>query len=255
MRKFLIAGNWKMYKTKDDAVDFIYQINDKMPSINAVRTVICAPFTCLRALVKRQGDNLRIGAENMHFMDEGAFTGEISAVMLKSIQVTYVILGHSERRQYFNETDEDLNKKIKQALKYELIPILCVGESLSQREAGVTNQFIKSQLDADLLSLSADEVSRIVIAYEPIWAIGTGRTATSSQANETIKYIRDYIKGHFGESVAEDLTILYGGSVNTKNAQELLSEREIDGALIGGASLNPNTFLELVKIATNIVKQ
>jgi triosephosphate isomerase len=254
MRDLVIAGNWKMFKTKDEAVDFIYDIVLKVPSKYKVATVICAPFVDLRALVKRQGPNLRIGAQNMHYLDEGPFTGEVSALMLHSIQVTYVILGHSERRTFYNETDEILNRKIKNALQHELVPILCVGESLETREQGNTNEFIKGQLAKDLESLAPVEVQKIVIAYEPIWAIGTGRTATALMADETMGFIRNEIKTRFGEKTASKIKIIYGGSVNPKNIQELLQQENIDGALIGAASLKVESFLEMVSIASKIKK-
>ena len=187
MRKPIIAGNWKMFKTRDEALDFIYQVNNRMPSLEDVDTVICAPFPVLRCLVKRQGENLRIGAQNMHFEEQGAFTGEIAPSMLTNIGVTYVIIGHSERRAMFNETDESCNKKVHQAFNHGLKPILCVGESLEEREGGKTEEVLKVQLTDGLKGI--EDLTKIVIAYEPVWAIGTGKTATSEQANETIGFI------------------------------------------------------------------
>ena len=245
MRKPIIAGNWKMFKTRDEAINFILQVNDKMPSIDKVDTVVCAQFTALRCLVKRQMENLRIGAQNMHWADEGAYTGEVSGLMLKSIGVSYVIIGHSERRQYFNETDEDINKKLKKAFEVDLTPILCVGESLEQREGGKTNEHLKGQLEKDLDGLTSEQVKRLVIAYEPIWAIGTGKTATSQVAEETCKYIREEVAKLFGKEVAEEMRIQYGGSVKTSNVDELMSMPNIDGALVGGASLKPDDFITL----------
>ncbi len=249
MRKPIIAGNWKMFKTRDEALQFVYAVADKVPGINKIDSVVCAQFTVLRCLVKRQGPNLRIGAQNMHFADEGAFTGEVSAPMLKSLDVSYVIIGHSERRAMFNETDEAVNKKLHKAFEYNLTPILCVGESLAEREAGRTEEVIKRQLDLDLAGLSAEEVKNLVIAYEPIWAIGTGRTATSEVANETCGFIRAYIASSFGDDVAQAIRIQYGGSVNVKNIGELMAMPHIDGALIGGASLKSDDFLQMINVA------
>lgn len=249
MRKPIIAGNWKMFKTRDEALQFIYAVSDQVPDIEKVDSVICAQFTVLRCLVKRQGENLRIGAQNMHFEEEGAFTGEVSASMLKSIDVSYVIIGHSERRAMFNETDESVNKKLVQAFKYEINPILCVGESLNQREAGQTESVIGTQLELDLKGLTADQVKKLVIAYEPIWAIGTGRTATSEVANETCGFIRSKVASLYNEEVAEAMRIQYGGSVKLANIDELMSMPHIDGALIGGASLKAEDFVKLVEAA------
>ena len=249
MRKPIIAGNWKMYKTRDEALDFIYAVNDKMPSVDKVDSVICAPFVVLRDLVKRQGENLKIGAENMHYEEYGAFTGEIAPEMLSSIGVTYVIIGHSERRAMFNETDEACNKKLLAAFKYNLKPILCIGESLEQREGGLTEAHLSNQLVKDLAGLTEEEVKELVIAYEPIWAIGTGRTATADVADETCGFIRKYIANLYNDEVASAVRIQYGGSVKTSNVDELMSKENIDGALIGGASLKAEDFVQLVKAA------
>ena len=249
MRKPIIAGNWKMYKNKDEAVQFIYKVVEEMPSIELVDSVICAPFIDLKSLVKRQGANLRIGAQNMHFEEQGAFTGEIAPSMLTNIGVTYVIIGHSERRAMFNETDETCNKKVHQAFNHGLVPILCVGESLEQREAGTTNDLLTEQLEKDLAGLTAEQVKKLVIAYEPIWAIGTGRTATAEVADETCGFIRETVKRLYDEATAEAIRIQYGGSVKTSNIDELMSKPNIDGALIGGASLVAEDFVKLVKAA------
>jgi triosephosphate isomerase len=249
IRKPIIAGNWKMFKTRDEALKFIFYVSNKLPSKDKVDSVVCAQFTVLRCLVKRQGDNLRIGAQNMHFLDEGAFTGEISAPMLKAIDVSYVIIGHSERRAMFNETDETINKKLHQAFEYELTPILCVGESLEERESGRTEEVLSKQLEINLQGFFEDQVKELVIAYEPIWAIGTGRTATSEVANETCGFIRRKVAEMFGQDAADALRIQYGGSVKLSNIEELMSMPEIDGALIGGASLNPEDFVKLVEAA------
>lgn len=249
MRKPIIAGNWKMFKTRDEALQFILAVNDKMPSQEKVDSVICSQFTVLRCLVKRQGENLRIGAQNMHFEDSGAFTGEVSAEMLKSIGVSYVIIGHSERRAMFNETDESVNKKLHKAFEKELTPILCVGESLEQRENGKVEEFIGNQLELDLAGLTKEQVKELVIAYEPIWAIGTGKTATSQVADETCGFIRSMVKKLYDEETAEAIRIQYGGSVKTSNIDELMSMPNIDGVLIGGASLKADDFIKLVNAA------
>lgn len=249
MRKPIIAGNWKMFKTRNEALKFIYAVSDKLPDIEKVDSVICAQFTVLRCLVKRQGENLRIGAQNLHFENEGAFTGEVSAPMLKEINVSYVIVGHSERRAMFNETDEAINKKLHKALEYDITPILCVGESLEQRESGQTEAHLAEQLEKDLAGLTAEQVKGIVIAYEPIWAIGTGKTATSEVANETCKFIREKIASMYDQDVADAIRIQYGGSVKLNNIHELMMMPHIDGALIGGASLDPENFVKLVEAA------
>ncbi len=254
MRKPIIAGNWKMFKTRDEALQFIYAVNEKVPSIEDVDSVICAPFTVLRCLVKRQGENLRIGAQNMHYAENGAFTGEVSASMLTSINVEYVIIGHSERRAMFNETDEAINKKIKTAFEKELKPILCVGEELEDREKGKTEKVIGNQLKLDLAGLTSEEVENLVIAYEPIWAIGTGKTATAEIANETCGFIRKTIASLYSKEVADKIRIQYGGSVKPGNIEELMAQEHIDGALIGGASLNAEDFITMVKAAIKQVK-
>lgn len=247
MRKPIIAGNWKMFKTRSEALRFIYAVADKLPDVSKVDSVVCAQATVLRCLVKRQGENLRIGAQNMHFAEEGAYTGEVSAAMLKEIDVSYVIIGHSERRAMFNETDEAVNKKILQAFKYDITPILCVGESLEDRENGRTEEVIGRQLELDLQGLSLDQVKELVIAYEPIWAIGTGKTATSEVANETCKFIRERVATLYNQEAADAIRIQYGGSVKVSNIDELMSMPHIDGALIGGASLKAEDFLALVQ--------
>ena len=247
MRKPIIAGNWKMYKNADEAVQFAYQVSDKMPSTEKVDSVICAPFISLKELVKCQGANLRIGAQNMHFEEQGAFTGEIAPSMLTNIGVTYVIIGHSERRAMFNETDETCNKKVHQAFNHGLVPILCVGESLEERETGKTNDLLTEQLEKDLAGLTKEQVEKLVIAYEPIWAIGTGKTATADVADETCGFVRSVIRDMFGSAVAEEVRVLYGGSVKPSNIEELMSKENIDGGLVGGASLEAESFLKLVK--------
>lgn len=246
MRKPIIAGNWKMHKVRDEALQFIYSINREVPSVDEMDTVICASAPLLRCLVKRQGDNLRIGAQNMHYEEKGAFTGEVSPVILKDTGVRYVVLGHSERRAMFAETDELVNKKAKSSFEHDLIPIICVGESLEDRESGKTNEIVDRQTKIALSGLSIDQVKEVVIAYEPIWAIGTGRTATSEMANETCGYIRSVIEREYGSEVSEKVRIQYGGSVKPNNIKELMEQEHIDGALVGGASLDPESFLQLV---------
>lgn len=249
MRKPIIAGNWKMFKTRDEALQFVYNVNKEVPSKDLVDSVVCVQSPILRDLVKRQGDNLKIGAQNMHYLDSGAYTGEVSAPLLDNIGVSYVVLGHSERRAYYNETDDAVNKKIHQAFKYGLTPILCVGESLEVRETGETNEFVKSQVVKALKGLVKSQIVVLVLAYEPIWAIGTGKTATSEMANETIKAIRDVVANLYDSETAEAMRIQYGGSVKPANIKELLSMSDIDGALVGGASLDADSFLELLNAA------
>ncbi len=249
MRIPIIAGNWKMFKDRDEALKFVYELTTRLPAKEKVESVICAPAVFLRSLVKRQGEQLRIGAQNMHFADQGAYTGEISAEMLKSIDVEYVVIGHSERRAMFNETDESVNKKLHQAFKYEIKPILCVGETLDIRESGKTEELVGRQVELALAGLDKENVSKLVIAYEPIWAIGTGKTATSAQAEETCKFIRKKVKALYDNKTAEALRIQYGGSVKLSNIDELMKMPNIDGALIGGASLNPEDFIKLVEAA------
>ena len=246
MRKNIIAGNWKMFKTRGEAINFVLQVADKVPSQDLVESVICVQAPVLRDMVKRQGDNLRIGAQNVHFKDSGAFTGEVSAVLLAELGVTYVIIGHSERRAMFNETDETVNLKIKQALAYDLKPIVCVGESLDIREAGTTKEFVSAQVEKALEGVSESELEQIVFAYEPIWAIGTGKTATPEIAEETCRDIRNTIERLYSKDAAQKMRIQYGGSVKTSNIVELLAQEDIDGALIGGASLVPEDFVFMV---------
>lgn len=252
MRKPIIAGNWKMFKTRDEALSFIYAVNDKMPSIDKVDTVVCAPFVVLRCLVKRQGANLKIGAQNMHFEEHGAYTGEVAPEMLTSIGVTYVIIGHSERRAMFNETDESVNKKLHAAFSHGLTPILCVGEHLEERESGKTEEVIKNQLVQDLNGLSKADVKELVIAYEPIWAIGTGKTATAEVADETCGFIRQTVAELYDNETAEAMRIQYGGSVKVNNIEELMKKPNIDGALIGGASLIPEDFIYFTQVAEKL---
>ena len=251
MRKPIIAGNWKMYKTRDEVLSFVYAVNEKMPSTDLVDSVICSPALYLRDLVKRQGENLRIGAQNVHFAEEGAFTGEIAPKMLVDAGVKYVIIGHSDRRAMFNETDESVNKKIHAAFNHGLTPILCVGEMLEHRENNQTETVIKEQIVKDLEGLTSKQVEELVIAYEPIWAIGTGKTATPEVADETCGFIRETVKELYGDAVSEAIRIQYGGSVKVNNIKELMAKPNIDGALIGGASLEADNFIYFVEAAIN----
>lgn len=235
-----------MHKSIAEGVDFVAKVKDALQGTE-VEPVICAPFTMLKDLKQAAaGTNIRIGAQNMHYEESGAFTGEIAPSMLAELKVDYVIIGHSERRQYYNETDETVNRKAKQALAHGIIPIICVGESLKQREEGSTKEIVGNQTKKALEGLSGTEVKSLVIAYEPIWAIGTGKTATAAQANEVIAYIREVIKELCSEEVSEEIRIQYGGSVKPSNVEEIMNESDIDGALVGGASLQPEDFVSLV---------
>ena len=246
MRKKVIAGNWKMNMLPNEAISMITELAPLVKDADA-EVVLCVPYTDLfYSLLTAQGTNIKIGAENMHWEEKGAFTGEVSGKMLKSIGVEYVIIGHSERRQYFAETDETVNKKIKAAFANELKPIVCVGESLEQKEAGKTEEIVTCQTRLALDGLSSEQVKNTIIAYEPIWAIGTGKTATSEDANNSIKSIRKEIENIYGKDVAEDVIIQYGGSVKSTNAKELFATSDIDGALVGGASLKVEEFEKIV---------
>ncbi len=246
MRKKVIAGNWKMNMLPNEAIEYIQNF-EPMVKDSKAEVILCVPYTDLfYCLMNAQGTNIKIGAQNMHFAETGAYTGEISGKMLKSIGVEYVIIGHSERRQMFNETDETVNKKIKTAFECELKPIVCVGETLEEREAGKTEEIITSQTRLALDGLSKEQVKSTIIAYEPIWAIGTGKTATSEDANNSVKSIREEIKRIYGEEVSSEVIIQYGGSVKYSNAKELFETSDIDGGLVGGASLKPEEFSKIV---------
>lgn len=246
MRKKVIAGNWKMNMLPNEAIEYIQNF-EPMVKDSKAEVILCVPYTDLfYCLMNAKGTNIKIGAQNMHFAETGAYTGEISGKMLKSIGVEYVIIGHSERRQMFNETDETVNKKIKTAFECELKPIVCVGETLEEREAGKTEEIITSQTRLALDGLSKEQVKSTIIAYEPIWAIGTGKTATSEDANNSVKSIREEIKRIYGEEVSSEVIIQYGGSVKSSNAKELFETSDIDGGLVGGASLKPEEFSKIV---------
>ena len=246
MRKKVIAGNWKMNMLPDAAIRFIDELTPLVKDTQN-EVVLCVPYTDLfYALLAAQNTNIKIGAQNMHWEESGAYTGEVSGQMLKSIGVEYVIIGHSERRQYFAETDETVNKKLKAAFKYGLKPIVCVGETLEQREEGKAKEIVTMQIEKDLEGLTEEQVANIIIAYEPIWAIGTGKTATSEDANEMTKTIREKISNIYGQNIANGVIIQYGGSVKSSNAKELFSMSDIDGGLVGGASLKSDEFAKIV---------
>ena len=251
MRRKVIAGNWKMNMLPNEAINFINEFAPLVKDTNN-EVILCVPYTDLfYALLHVQGTNIKIGAQNMHWETTGAYTGEVSAEMLKSINVDYVIIGHSERRQYFAETDETVNKKVKKALSVGLKPIVCVGETLQEKEAGKTANVITTQTKLALEGLSPENVKDTIIAYEPIWAIGTGKTATAEDANESIKTIRKEIEENYGKDVAECDIIQYGGSVKSTNAKELFTTSDIDGGLVGGASLKPEEFAKIVNFDKN----
>lgn len=246
MRKKVIAGNWKMNMLPNEAISCIDELSKLVKDTNN-EVVLCVPYTDLfYALLHVQGTNIKIGAQNMHWEEKGAYTGEVSAPMLKSIGVEYVIIGHSERRQYFAETDETVNKKIKSALAHGLKPIVCVGETLEQRENGQTEQIVTSQVEKAFEGIPASELEKIIVAYEPIWAIGTGKTATKEDANSTIMQIRKKIAEMYGQNEANGVIIQYGGSVKSANAKELFEMSDIDGGLVGGASLKADEFAKIV---------
>lgn len=245
MRKPIIAGNWKMHKTIAEALEFVNDIKDRVNN-EKVEAVICAPFTLLKDLKEAtKGTSIKVGAQNMHFEEKGAFTGEISPLMLKELDMDYVIIGHSERRQYFNETNETVNKKVLKALEVGIDPILCVGETLEEREAGNTKDICKVQVEKALENVSKEDIAKVVIAYEPIWAIGTGKTATSEDANDVIAYIRQVVSNLY-KDLANEVRIQYGGSVKPSNVGEIMNQSDIDGALVGGASLEANDYIQLV---------
>jgi len=252
MRKPIIAGNWKMYKTLSEAKQFAEEVKGLAPDSEKLDSVICAPSLYLEQLKQIvQDSTLKIGAQTMHFETEGAFTGEVSPSQLADLGVEYVILGHSERREYFNETDTAVNKKVHAAFAHSLSPILCVGETLEEREAGSTTSKVEGQIERGLAGLTETQVKQMVVAYEPIWAIGTGKTATSEDANEVCRAIRLKVEELYGKEAANAIRIQYGGSVKPENITELLSMEDIDGALVGGASLQPESFLKLLEAGSN----
>lgn len=249
-RKAIIAGNWKMNKTPAEATALINEMKPLVKDADC-EVVLCVPFVDIYAATEAaKGSNIKIGAENCHFKENGAYTGEISAEMLVAASVEYVVIGHSERRQYFAETDQTVNLRTLAALKAGLKPIICVGETLEQRELGYTETLLKFQTKMALTNVSRDELKNVVIAYEPVWAIGTGVTATADQADEGNRFVREAIAEIYGKDIAETVTIQYGGSMNAKNADELLSKENVDGGLIGGASLKAEDFSIIVKAAS-----
>ena len=247
MRKPIIAGNWKMYKSSGEALELVRQLKAALADVDSVEIVVSPPFTALATVAgELKGSNISVAAQNMYWEESGAYTGEVSPLMLTDVGCTHVIIGHSERRQIFNETDATVNKKVKAALKTVLTPIVCVGETLEERDLGATMKVVERQIRDGLDGLSPREMEKMVIAYEPVWAIGTGKTATPQQAEEVHHLIRSIIAQR-ADSVAQDLRILYGGSVKPDNVDELMAQPDIDGALVGGASLQADPFVRIVR--------
>ncbi|MCD8836218.1 triose-phosphate isomerase [Mammaliicoccus sciuri] len=250
MRKPIIAGNWKMNKTVQEAKDFVNEL-PALPDTNEVDSVICAPTLQLDALVNltKEGvaQGLQIGAQNAYFEDNGAFTGETSPAALEDLGIKYVVLGHSERREYFHETDEDVNKKALAVFSHNMTPIICVGETLEEREAGKAESVVGGQVEAALKGFTEDQVKATVIAYEPIWAIGTGKSSTSEDANQMCAHVRNVVAGAFSQEAADALRVQYGGSVKPENIKEYMAQSDIDGALVGGASLKVDSFVALLE--------
>ncbi|OEH92259.1 triose-phosphate isomerase [Bacillus solimangrovi] len=252
MRKPIIAGNWKMNKTLSEATDFAATVKSQIPSSEYVDSVVCAPALFLGQLVNdAKGTDLKVGAQNMHFEDNGAYTGEISPVALKDIGADYVIIGHSERREMFAETDETVNKKAHASFKHDLLPIICVGETLEERESNKTNELVGAQVEKALAGLTEEQVEKAIIAYEPIWAIGTGKSSSAQDADEVCGHVRQTVANKFSEDTANKVRIQYGGSVKPSNIKEYMAQPNIDGALVGGASLEPGSFLELLEAVNN----
>jgi len=253
LRRNILAGNWKLNKTTLEAIDLVNLLKRDLNDINDIDLVVCPPFTALSEVHEILNDsNIALGAQDLYWEDSGAFTGEVSAPLLKDVGVRYVIIGHSERRQFFGETNQTVNNKLKSALKWELTPIVCIGETLQEREANKTFDVIKTQFHESLTGLGKKEIERIVIAYEPVWAIGTGRTATPEQAQEVHKLIRDLLTKAFGQTTNQAVRIQYGGSVKPENIAELMAQDDIDGALVGGASLQHDSFVKIVKNACGL---
>ena len=253
MRKFVIAGNWKMYKTNSEAEQLAEAIRGKTTSIEKTQMIICPPATALTTVYAIVKDSkISVGVQNIYWENHGAFTGLLSSEMIKSTGATYVIIGHSERRQLFSETDETVNKKTLHALQTNLNPIVCIGESLEQREKGITKDIIDTQLEGALKDISAEQMIRIIIAYEPIWAIGTGKTATPEQAQDVHAFIRGKLQLLYDAATSNSVVLQYGGSVKPTNASELLKQNDIDGALVGGACLEAESFSEIIKAAESL---
>lgn len=256
MRKPLIAGNWKMNKTIDEAVSLVNTIKAGVHQISGVDMLVCPPFTALSAVSEAlDRSNIEIGAQNMYSATDGAFTGEVSPLMIKDIGCRFVILGHSERRSIFGESDKVVNEKVKTALQYNLIPILCVGETLEEREAGKAKDVVRSQIAEGLKGLTKEDMHNVVIAYEPVWAIGTGKTATPAQAEEVHAFIRQQINSTFDASVSDAIRILYGGSMKPENVTDLMKQENIDGGLIGGAALKGESFIQLVSKTKEVIEE
>ncbi|MFA5063717.1 MAG: triose-phosphate isomerase [Candidatus Omnitrophota bacterium] len=257
MRKTIIAGNWKMYKTIKEAIELSNGLKRELFKLDkqGIDVVLCPPFTALSEVYEVISESdIMLGGQNLYWLDEGAFTGEVSGKMLKEAGCSFVIIGHSERRQFFGETNESVNKKIKAALGNSLTPIVCVGELLKEREAGETFDVLEDQIQNGLAGFSQDDILKIVVAYEPVWAIGTGKTATPAQAQEVHKYIRELLGKLYGKDVASQLRIQYGGSVKPENITELMNQPDVDGALVGGASLKVESFADIVKKAAEVIK-
>ena len=248
MRKKIVAGNWKMNKTNTEAVEMLTELKELVKGIDNVGIIIGAPFTALSDAVKAvKGSNIAIAAENVYPKDSGAYTGEVSPVMLKSIGVEYVILGHSERREYFKESDEFINEKVKAVLAAGMLPILCIGEKLEERESGKTAEVTETQIRGGLKDLTAEEAKKVIVAYEPVWAIGTGKTATNEIAQDVCGYIRSVVAELYGQEVADQVRIQYGGSVKPEGLKTLLEQPDIDGALVGGASLQADSYIAMIE--------
>ncbi len=253
MRKYIIAGNWKMNKTGAEAIQLVNALVPKVASLKKVDVVICPPFTALsQASEAIKNSNIGLGAQNMYWEDSGAFTGEVSAAMLLNAGCQYVIIGHSERRQFFGETNQTVNKKTQKALAAGLLPIVCVGETLQERQSGVTEKVINVQVVEGLAGINSEEMKKVIIAYEPVWAIGTGVTATPEQAEAVHAFIRGLIEKLYSKNIAAGLRIQYGGSMKAENTEELLNQPDIDGGLIGGASLKADSFLGIIEIANKL---
>ncbi len=251
LRKPVMAGNWKMNKTRPEAVKLVKELAAAVDTEVKCEVIACVPFTDIESAQNAAGVSfIKVGAQNCHFANSGAYTGEISAEMLKEMGVEYVVLGHSERRQYFGEIDETVNKRTKAALSAGLKPIVCVGELLWERECNITEEVVARQIKLDFFNISADEIQNCIIAYEPVWAIGTGKTATEDQAQEVCAYIRSIIAKLYGQNIADGIRILYGGSMNEGNVEKLLAEPDVDGGLVGGASLKPQAFAAMIKAAS-----
>jgi triosephosphate isomerase len=252
-RPLLIAGNWKMYKDHNEAYSLALALKERLVDVNDIQVVLCPPFTSLQAVsLAIQGSSLLLGAQDVHWEREGAFTGEVSPAMLLSLGCKYVIIGHSERRLLFHESDKIVNLKLKASLKENLIPLLCIGETLQEREKGKTEEVVENQLKGAFVELSPEDIGKLVLAYEPVWAIGTGKTATPKQANDVHLFIRKKLEEKYSQDIAKNLTILYGGSVKPENAKDLLKEPDIDGALVGGASLDADSFEKIVRSGLNL---